>query len=421
MVNTMLKDFLGDSWFLCKCNKCENEFFSKKADNTCCNWQRCSERMRLDTSWQKQPHQKVQTLAEFNIDVETYLSDQLSYSSIMDAQLICNDFISSPFMTSGSQIFDPDIFGGKTPFCSNRRLILSQPVLRPYWHDMQPDKAGSPAFAIWPQINGITCRKCESSAFTNVCTEQKEGTYHEHLLAINAWIKTLDHLGLNADHLTLVYQEVPMDWGEGKFVAEELVFVYKGLEIGKAMWAIMPTWDERNLAISDIGFGLERLYFVVSNTRYYYDLMRPPVLYTDRLSMDELKSFDDCRTAVLMLLQGIHPGLADGAGVLLRKIMERVGCAYSRGKFSCVHEAAEYYYDQWTDVLVFTPMDKAEFLRSFQIELDYQAKEMMYERLSLPRPRSDETLVEYCNRMVFREDVDLDEILNVCRIVRRTW
>lgn len=247
--------FSALNWIQAICRECGNCFFYKdysdgvKMPRENCGREKCAKvpshfktlsRKNLPVSPQK-------ILEKFR---KYFGSEGFVNQSSMNIQHTLGD---TDLIIAGVQIFDEVIHQNKLAFpCS---LFLSQPCVRMQYKE------------------GVKLTDGISTAFVNLCTESLEVSFERYLLEVNHWLTFLSQIGMHTQDIVLLQRSRETDRGQGPFTLFELFFLYAGLEIGDASYAVMPTADERKVSISDSGFGLERIVWAINKSGEYYSCL----------------------------------------------------------------------------------------------------------------------------------------------------
>ena len=156
---------------------------------------------------------------------------------------IINKDSSTLFISAGVQILDPIIHNEKE--IPAEKIYIAQPVFRTQFI---------------PKISeGV------SSSFINIATELVNKSPKEHFNALNQWIKLLENFGLNKENLILKSIERYDKWGKRKVLQKIIKINYDDLEIGDALYVDIPQDSRDSIFISDIGFGLDRIKWLLSD------------------------------------------------------------------------------------------------------------------------------------------------------------
>lgn len=195
---------------------------------------------------------------------------------------IVNESGSTLFISAGAQVLDPIIHDEKEIFAE--KIYIAQPVFRTQFI---------------PKINeGV------SSSFINIATEMVNKTPEEHFRALDQWMELLNILGLNKENIILKSIERYDKWGKRKFLQKILKIYYGDLEIGDALYIDMPQNSRENILISDIGFGLDRIKWLLSADKSYFQAIAPDS--EAFLNLDN-KTIDYTRTLSLLAGFGVKP------------------------------------------------------------------------------------------------------------------
>lgn len=152
------------------------------------------------------------------------------------------------FICAGVQFLDPAIH--RELEIPKEPIFVAQPVLRTQFIDCIGE--GS------------------STSFINASTCQLNISSQEHFHHLQTWINLFVQLGLRETDLYFKTESCEQQWG-GKTVNSEKIFIiYDGLEIGDASYVEdLPQKGRPNLSLSDIGFGLERIKWIMQGGSYF--------------------------------------------------------------------------------------------------------------------------------------------------------
>lgn len=387
---TIRKFFLDRGWHMRTCTSCGSQFFSKLPDASTCDWRECSSLKYTNQEGEyirsRNPRKCMLSMGEVQNKIVERLADLLGpdTSVLIQPLNIANKHGSTDAAIAGVQIFDKDFIHANA-IVDVRRIcaVVSQASVRNY-------------------SDHVNLEAASSSAFINLCIERCLTTLNEHLESIDHMLTALSKVGISANDITIRYREKVRDWGNGSFTARELFFIHKGLELGDAMFAWMPTKSGNSITISDVGFGLERIVFALNDTRYYYDNLVPPLSNFDQFRTgDSLYVIDDIRTAVLMIMNGIKPG-ARGVNSRLRRHIKTIAKVYNGGSLQRFESYVLFFFEQWISVGV--QNWHGDFYRLMHALLSYiDGETIAYLQKTIPgapSPLENETLEQYEMRIV---------------------
>lgn len=278
-------------------------------------------------------------------------------------------------VVAGVQMYD-DIIHHNRPIRKNK-MFVAQPCVR---MQFQPQIETTDGF---------------STSFVNVCTEQMDGSFDDHLAAFDRWLAVLSALGLHMNDTSLVVDITSNDWGTGEFAAMQLFVVYGALELGDAGYASIPNKDHILIPVSDIGFGLERLSWAINKTDAYFDLLAPFAIKAGR------EKLDVCRTLALLAICGVRPS-NKGPGLQFRRLAKILSDKYYGNSLFFL---VEYYADYWRSFLE-TPVASAEVVRMIRLEAERFINLSLSSALELPMPR-EETTEEYLQRLFHSHNINI--------------
>jgi hypothetical protein len=382
---TIITFMLGNGWKDHLCNVCGRTFFAKpatKIDTSICGWHKCNkgEYPFLSLSKSKRLSKPAQISEKMKAHFHAVGFDSTS------ARNIANVDGRTDLIIAGVQMFDNIIHhNGKL---ETKPMFVAQPCVRMQFQPFVSSQEGT------------------STSFVNVCTEQMEASFEDHLAAVDHWCTALSKLGLHMNDFVVVMRTSEKDWGTGKFSAIELFFVYAGLELGDAAYLSIPQSIRPAIPISDIGFGLERIAWAINKTKSYFDVLLPVPEDGSR------EMFDSCRTLALLVLCGVQAA-NKGPGLQFRRFARVLSEKYYGNDLL---EIISGYMDYWSQ-FVNPSITKEDALKLARLEIERFINLRVCELLNLPPPR-DETLNAYVDRLVYTYNAsiyDLREVIQKCK------
>ena len=152
------------------------------------------------------------------------------------------------FVCAGVQILDP-VIHQETPI-SQEPSFVAQPVLRTQFIDCIGEGT--------------------STSFINASTCQINITPQGHFQHLQTWIDLFIQLRLKETDLYFKTKTDKQQWGDKTVKSEKIFIIYDGLEIGDASYVKdLPQKSRPNLSLSDIGFGLERVKWIMQGGSYF--------------------------------------------------------------------------------------------------------------------------------------------------------
>ncbi len=291
-----LKVFMESrSWKLCECQSCRRAFYSKNLEASECGWRKCSsadkEKVRNAVLSKKQ----ISLLSLLQKIKSLFIS--LGYTN--HEPIAMTSGYNTDLVSAGVQIFS-DIFSSRDSSGKGGvRYFVSQPCVRLGSLRSKEDKLP----------------KDMSTSFVNTCTESLGITLDDHFTSMDHWLTVLSKLGLHASNLNLIIRNRLENWGMGEFLVHQVFFVYNSVEIGDANFTYSLPGNS-SLSMSDIGFGLERICWVLNGLSDYSDVSSILGLPSD----PELQ--DACRTIALLLTSKVTPS-GRSSGGRLRWLIKR--------------------------------------------------------------------------------------------------
>ncbi len=304
-------------WVANQCSSCSRAFYSKNSEKSECGWRKCptfnSERSAVVLN-KKQIKLNVllsKIRASF-VEMGYKNHDPIEMTAGMNTDLV----------SAGVQIFSDSILSGNPMDKSGFKYFVAQPCVRLGSLRSQEDLIPSDM----------------SSSFVNICTESLDIDVSKHLQSVDDWIFILSSIGLHARNIKLIVRDRIEDWGTGEFLVHQIFFVYDSVEIGDANFTFsLP--NSEYLSMSDIGFGLERVCWVVNGLSDYHDV------FCDLGSSLDSHLQDTCRTIALLLSSKINPS-GRGPGGRLRWLIKR---AMLKGNTDNLVRSVYFYLNFWKE------------------------------------------------------------------------
>lgn len=368
------------------CSACGRTFFSKpltNLDTSVCGWHKCNKENFPFRTFSKR--KRMLTPAQISAKIDDYFST-IGFSSVSPLN-IANFEGQTDLVIAGVQMFDDIIH--KNNEIRSQKFFVRQPCIRMQFQPQVESKEGT------------------STAFVNVCTEKMVVDFDEHLQIVDHWCAVLSNLGLHMNDVILAVRTSDKDWGTGKFSALEIFFSYGGLELGDAAYLLIPQSNRQAIPISDIGFGLERIAWVVNKTDSYFDLLRPWTADGTR------EMFDSYRSLTLLALCGVQ-ATNKGPGLQFRRFAKVLSEKYYG---TDVYSLVTHYFDYWAHFIE-PSVSRGDAVQSIRMEIERFVNLRVCEILKLPPPR-DETSEAYFERLVYTCNIsiyDLREAIKICKI-----
>jgi len=325
-------------WSVIECKDCGRSFYSKDLTVNQCGWRKCpSSKLKSSLIFNKKQISLSSLLKKFKT-----LFSGLGYSISPSISMVSG--FNTDLVSAGVQIFSEILLTGVTDGKEGLKYFVAQPCVRLGSLKSQEDNLPHDM----------------STSFVNICTEGVGLTAEGHISSIDDWLSALSGVGLHANHVNLVIRDRVENWGAGDFLVHQVFFVYSGIEIGDANF-IYSVPSNTKLSMSDIGFGLERICWVINGTKSYSDVFM-------NLGLDASSEFQDvCRTIALLVSNGIPPS-GRGAGGRLRWLIRR---AMLLGDTANVLRLVYFYLDFWKEFNEFK-LDYDSISRVLLPECDYK-------------------------------------------------
>lgn len=373
-----VKKFMTErKWEMHSCSTCGRTFFSKtsaKMDVSVCGWHKCDKGDYPFRTYSKR--KRMLTPVQISSRMSEYFrSTGFNAATPMN---IANFEGQTDMVIAGVQMFDDIIHRNQE--IRNDNVFVAQPCVR---MQFQPH---------------VESHEGTSTSFVNVCTEKIGAEFSEHLQSVDHWCTILSKLGLHMNDFIIVMRTSVNDWGTGKFSALELFFSYGGLELGDAAYLLIPQPNRPAIAISDIGFGLERVAWAVNKTDSYFDTLMPWTATGTR------EMFDSCRTMALMVLCGVQAA-NKGPGLQFRRFAKVLSEKYYGVN---VYSILAYYFDYWAQ-FINPSISRDTTVQLARLEIERFVNLKVCEALKLPPPRN-ETTEAYFDRLVYTCNININEL-----------
>jgi len=236
-----------------------------------------------------------------------------------------NNLEDTLFIVAGVQALNP-IFIDEAPVTEGA-LFIAQPVIRTQYADMVG------------KIDGF------STSFVNICTEDLNASPKRHVEHIDRWLSYLSHIGLFVNQTSIVPEFLTPDWGKGTFNNVAIYLNYGGLQLGDMSFFYgIPQRTRKEMTVSDIGFGLERVAWAVNKSTSYFDAIGPFI----ESFLEKYRLMDSARTLALISGSGVTPS-KEGTGYRFRKFAQMLLDA-DKGDFGFLH-LIPYYHSFWGNLL----------------------------------------------------------------------
>lgn len=223
------------------------------------------------------------------------------------------------FVCAGVQVLD-NIIHQEAPV-PLKPLFVAQPVLRTQF------------------IDNI----CEgtSTSFINVSTCHLNGSQEQHYQYLQTWLDLFVQLGLNKDDFSFKNKPYQQQWGDKIINSQKMFIIYDGLEIGDASYIQdLPQKTRPNLTLSDIGFGLERIKWILQGGSYF------DILGDGRVSHEITGDVAACsHTLSLLAGEGLKPSNKEH-GYRFRLFSKKL-VNNALGEHLISQEQAKKYYNYW--------------------------------------------------------------------------
>ncbi|MEI6237956.1 MAG: hypothetical protein WCP15_00285 [bacterium] len=224
------------------------------------------------------------------------------------------------YVSSGVQILDLVIH--EESDIPENKIFIAQPVVRTQFIDSVKDNV--------------------STSFINLSTESVNGDANDHFNSVIKWFSFMKLLGISSGEITVIEKSTSQRWGKRKFDNLVLKFLYKGLEIGDAIYIPAMPQDTRSpISISDIGFGIERLNSVVNDVLYFNAIVKDD---PEMINLSK-KILDYIRTLTLICSSGVEPSNSDH-GYRFRLFAKRI-VPEILGLGIDVSKLVTFFFNEW--------------------------------------------------------------------------
>lgn len=210
-------------------------------------------------------------------ELKKYFLDR-NYNCITPYQIVNNN--DTVFLTAGIQPILADFRTAKIE--DTRKIYLSQPVIRTQF------------------ANSIS--EGSSIAFINSTTAGFNISEKEHNILVSDWIGLFYELGMKPENMEIRNKSYEREWGDLLVSSRKTFYYYNNIELGDTTFFTKVTKDGQNIGIdtmSDVGFGLERIRWCLSNESYFN-------LYSDSKEIKtEVKAY--LSVIALLTVNGVKP------------------------------------------------------------------------------------------------------------------
>lgn len=246
------------------------------------------------------------------------------------------------FISAGIQPLLKSFREGKIP--EQTRLYLSQPVIRTQYSN--------------------SIQEGTSIAFINTTTANFNSSEYEHLKMVRDWYELLFELGMRKEDVYSKSDTLDTTWGDLELKGNRTFHYYKNLEIGDTTFFTKIKSPNCNLnleTMSDLGFGLERLKWKLSNGSYYN-------LYSDSLAIScEVKAY--LSVIALLTVNNIKPSNKNTgyrARLYSKKLVAILnGRSFNQAELLYLNECIKYWINwQETSEQINTNLIMKEYIRN---------------------------------------------------------
>lgn len=177
-------------------------------------------------------------------------------------------------------------------------------------------------------------------------------------------------MGIAPEELKFVTEEKIDKWGEKNISSETIRVRFKDISIGDANFIISFPTKSGLITVSDIGFGVERIRWLLSGKSYWSFLGDSSVNFNPNV-------LDSWSTLALLGGSGVLPSNNE-RGYRFRKVSKTLArlIGYHRGTVDIFHSAYERW-KKWIEL----PVKKAEAEKLVLRELDRNTNALLKEKL----------------------------------------
>lgn len=210
--------------------------------------------------------------------------------------------------------------------------------------------------------------------FINVATVGFNQTPEQHIASLDIWMDLFKKLGFRDELFAYKVKEFSRYWGDKQIIGEKVFIIYDGLEIGDASYVDNIDQKTRQpISLSDIGFGLERIRWILSGGSYFDIQVKGP----GNLLSKEAQVY--CSSLSLLASEGLEPS-NKGAGyrfrLLSKRLVKDLGINHE-----CVEAYIESCYDYWKH-WAGTPCSKEDAINMIKKENTRNFNRLLLDELS---------------------------------------
>lgn len=255
-------------------------------------------------------------------DIELYNKLKSIFSTkdleLAEATSLKNKYRDTDFIVAGLQKINEYLYDNKGIKSENYHLF--QPVIRLKNLEMCGNEEGY------------------ISSFINLCTIDIDTNIDEYLFRIDQWISILSALSLHSSGLRMIFKTQTT-----KYNGIGIEFNYKGIDLGQANLYKLEK-DSKTFFVTDIGFGYERILWILNNLTNFYVPLFPKyeVLRGNHVQNDRI------RTSTLMVMSGVLPTVS-GSGVKCRNLLKNT---ITYNDIPNLDAVIEYYYQYYMKFLI---------------------------------------------------------------------
>jgi len=241
-------------------------------------------------------------------------------TSLASPRPIVNSHKTTLFISAGVQILE-DAMYNEAPIPSGR-LFVAQPVFRTHF--------------INKEIGEGT-----STSFVNVATESVNQSPEAHFEGLHDWFDFLQSIGLKRSKFHFLSDSKETKWGGKEITLKRVKIRYDGLSIGDAAYIDdFPQTSRDGLQISDIGFGLERIRWILRGGSC------SELICEDENYLASDRTIDHAKTLALLAGAGVKPHYK-AHGYRFRQLSKRLVGECTEKGWVDLDSLLDIFYTQW--------------------------------------------------------------------------
>lgn len=211
---------------------------------------------------------------------------------------------------------------------NNQTYICAQPVIRVKF------------------IKSLNLDKGYGTSLINLTTARYNLTPEEHFQLLERWLSWLSSLGFYIPNIILRLRSDEQNWGFGKYNNVIIDFYYNNNQIGDAVYLYdFPLPNGVKVNLSDIGSSAERIGWLLSQTKNYFDFIGP----CDYSRIINHAILDNFRSLILLTLSGIKSGNKNREYQYYRLASQVHFTIFLKID---INNLISFYYSQWKNIIL---------------------------------------------------------------------